>query len=121
MKIFLSSQLNFFLDLTYSQTEEDIILTKTIPNLLQNQTKEDYLKAIKLLLNLELKNGYLPEQKFKLLSSSYSHKDMVFFKKELLKLVENYGFDLILLDKRIVYYDAITTGEMSAWLRKKHP
>lgn len=104
-----------------SQTDKDIILTKTIPELLLENNEEAYHVAKKLLQDLESEYGPLPEHKFQFLSSSYTTGDLAFFKTELISLVENFGLDLIFLDKRISYYKAITTGELSNWFRDVYP
>lgn len=104
-----------------AQTEKDILLTKTIPGLLMKNTSEDYQTAKKVLLEMEEKHGSLPEHKFQLLRSSYRIGDIEFFKKELITLVENYGLDLIFLDKRTSYYEALTTGELSNWFKNVYP
>src|SRR5690606_35857414 len=113
--------LYFFCFLGIAQTKEDIVLTKTIPDLLMKKSFENYQEAKKLLLSLEEKRGSLPEHKFQLLSSSYENGDILFFKEELISLVENYGLDLIVLDKRINYYEALTTGDLSDWFKIVYP
>lgn len=104
-----------------SQTENDMLLTQKIPELLQEKNQEGYQQAKQLLLDIEAQLGSLPEHKFKLLRYSYENGDMAFFKKELLLLVENYGFDLTLLDKRVNYYEALTTGLLSDWFKNVYP
>lgn len=121
MKTYFFIVVSLFWFYGISQTKKDILLTKTIPNLVSKNTSEAYQTAKEILLRLEEKNGPLPEHKFQLLSSSFTNGDIIFFKKELISLVENFGFDLILLDKRTNYYEAITTGSLSNWFRKKYP
>ena len=121
MKPYLFFALFFFCLLGNSQNEKDIILTKTIPGLLIKNISEDYQEAKKMLLEMEEKHGPLPEHKFQLLNASYKNKDVEFFKKELILLVENYGLDLIFLNKRTSYYEALTTGELSNWFKDVYP
>lgn len=121
MKIQVFFIIYFICHLGNAQTEKDILLTKTIPGLLMKNTSEDYQTAKKVLLEMEEKHGSLPEHKFQLLRSSYRIGDIEFFKKELITLVENYGLDLIFLDKRTSYYEALTTGELSNWFKNVYP
>src|SRR5690554_951770 len=110
MKPYLFLALFVFCFVGNAQTEKDILLTKTIPGLLMKNTSESYEEAKKMLLGMEEKHGPLPEHKFQLLSSSYTNGDIEFFKRELISLTEIYGLDLIFLNKRTNYYEALTTG-----------
>lgn len=112
---------SFTLSFGYSQNEKDIILTQTIPKLLLKNTVDDYFKAKEILLNLEKEYGEFPEHKLQLLSASYGNGDLDFFKVELLHLVEKYGLDIIQLDKRINYYQALTIDELATWFKENYP
>lgn len=107
--------------LGFSQNPTDILLTQTIPKLLLANSSEDYFKAKKMLLNLEKEDGEWPEEKLRLLSASYTHGDLEFFKKELLNLVEHYGFDILQLNNSLNYYEALTSGELSNWFKMNYP
>jgi|SRR5690554_2468037 len=104
-----------------SQNQTDILLTQKIPQLLLSNTSEDYLTAKEIFLDLEKKNVAWPEQKLQLLSTSYRSGDLDFFKEELLKLVENHGFDMLQLNSGLNYYDALTKGELSYWFKVNYP
>jgi|SRR5690554_4268278 len=104
-----------------AQTKNDILLTQTIPKLLLTNSFENYSKAKKMLQNIEKECGKWPEQKLQLLSSSYKIGDLEFFKEQLLILVEYHGFDIFQLNSRLNYYEALTTGELSAWFSENYP
>ncbi len=111
----------FALTVATSQTQTDIIFTQQIPKLLLTNSSADYFRAKELLSNLEKEDGEWPEQKLQLLSPSYTNGDLDFFKEELLNLVENYGFDILQLNNRLNYYEALANGELSAWFKKNYP
>lgn len=121
MKTYFLFYFLFTISVGFSQNQTDILLTQEIPKLLLTNTSEDYFKATELLLNLEKESGEWPEQKLQLLSASYKNGDLEFFKEELLSLVENYGFDLLQLNNRLNYYEALTTGELSDWFKNNYP
>lgn len=86
-----------------------------------SNASDDYYTAKRMFLDLEKKNGAWPEQKLQLLSASYRIGDLDFFKEELLKLVENHGFDILQLNSGLNYYEALTTGELSHWFKNNYP
>lgn len=101
---------------TFGQNKRDIIINDSIYPIMHNPS--NYLEVKNRILDLEKKYGYEVELKQSLINYSYQNDDISFFKKELSILVEKYGFQLIYLNGREFYYDAITKGELSDWFKK---
>ena len=101
---------------TFGQNKRDIITNDSIYPIMHNPS--NYLEVKNRILDLEKKYGYEVELKQSLINYSYQNDDIPFFKKELSILVEKYGFQLIYLNGREFYYDAITKGELSDWFKK---
>lgn len=120
-KIIVVLVITFNTSNTFSQSKKDIIFNQEIFDLLISNDKNDYVKAKNLFTNLQKKNGYLPEYVYRFLGSSYKNNDMVFFKKNLIILTQDYGFDLSLLDKRATYYESLTTGKLADWFKNIYP
>lgn len=107
-----------FVNLTFGQTERDIIINDSIYPIMHES--KNYQNVKKRILKLEEIYGYEAELKYSLINYSYQNKDIDFFKSELSKLVENYGFQLIYLNGRESYYESITKGELAEWFKKMY-
>lgn len=99
----------------FAQSEKDIVLNEKIFN------EEDYFQAKHLLLELEEKTGYLPQETFHFLNASYKADDLLFLKTNLIKLTKEYGFDLSLLKPSTSYYTSIVSGSLSEWFKEVYP
>lgn len=106
----------FFVNLSFGQTERDIIINDSIYPIMHKS--ENYQEVKNRILDLEKIYGYEPELKYSFINYSYQNNDIEFFKSELAKLVENYGFQLIYLNGRESYYDSIIEGELSEWFKE---
>lgn len=110
----------------FSQNFRDKVIYENIyPSFLKARVDKDYyLKAKEAILVLEEQFGYEADLKLTLLSYSYRHKDLEFFKEQLEILVEKYGFTVAFMKGSESYYDAIITEELSSWFKemylKKH-
>jgi hypothetical protein len=108
----------FFANLSFGQTERDVIINDSIYPIMHES--ENYQNAKKRILKLEKVYGYEAELKYSLINYSYQNNDIEFFKTELSKLVESYGFQLIYLNGRESYYESITKGELAEWFKKMY-
>lgn len=106
----------FSVNLTFGQNKRDIIINDSIYPIMHNP--DNYLEVKNRILSLEKNYGYEVELKYSFINYSYQNNDISFFKKELSTLVEKYGFQLIYLNGRESYYDAITKGELAEWFKK---
>lgn len=111
----------FAINFCFSQSPKDIVLTKTVPDLLLNNNKADYLKVKNLINRLEEEYGDLPDYTRSLLKYSLEYGDIVFFKKEFIHLVREYGLNLNHLHRRNAFYQTLTQGELSEWFWQEYP
>lgn len=102
-------------NLSFGQTERDIMINDSIYPIMHKA--EYYQKAKNRILELEKIYGYEAELKYSLINYSYQNNDIEFFKTELAILVKKYGFQLIYLNGKESYYNAITNGELAEWYK----
>jgi hypothetical protein len=105
-----------FVKISFGQTERDFIINDSIYPIIHES--ENYQKVKNRILTLEGIYGYEPELKYSLINYSYQNDDISFFKTEIKILVEKYGFQLIYLNGKESYFDAITKGELSEWFKE---
>ncbi len=98
-----------------SQNTRDVFIHDSI------SSKIEYAILKKNILKLEGQSGgYEPDFKYRLLNSSFTHNDILFFKKELSLLVEKYGFNVAYMSGDEKYYNAIMKGDLSKWFKKMY-
>lgn len=116
----------FVFNSAFSQNYRDTVIHDNVYPSLQKarMDKEHYLKAKGAILALEEQFGYEADLKLTLLTYSYYHKDLDFFKEQLEVLVENHGFTVAFMKGMESYYEAILNGELASWFKamylKKH-
>lgn len=111
---------SFFTMCGFSQNYRDKVIHETlnpILNAYRPVEPADYLKAKELVLKLDEDYGYEADLHLKLIDLSYKHKDFVFFKAQLSRLVEKHGFAVQYMTGSESYGDAIVKGELAAWFK----
>jgi len=104
-----------------AQNERDKFIKDSIlPILNTNKISniDNYNKVKKLIADIEKKYGYETDLKKKLVESSYFHKDIHFFKKELKKLIKDHGFQIEYLSGDETYFNDIFFGKLTNWFVK---
>ena len=103
---------------TISQNRRDLKIHESIYNDIYFLEKYDEVKSN--ILALEEKYGYEPNLKYILLQKSFEAGDLAFFKDELTILVREYGFNIIYEPESKIYYESITTGNLSEWFKEMY-